>query len=480
MSLKSLEQLIANSNIVFGTSGARGLVVDFADEVCAAFAQSFVKIMLRSFNFKRVALGIDNRPSSEQMATACAGAIQALGIAVDYYGVLPTPALAFQAMQDKVPAIMVTGSHIPFERNGLKFYRPDGEINKDDEQAILSVVDSLTPFVPFLPLESAAATDNYIKRYIDIYPVQMLLGKRIGIYEHSSAGRDLYHKVFRLLGAEIISLERTNDFVPIDTEAVSISDQRKARGWSAEFGFDMIFSTDGDGDRPLIADEQGQWLRGDIVGLLCAKALAVQSLAVPVSCNTAIEQTGVFDRVIRTKIGSPYVIAAFAGLPGIVAGFEANGGFLLGSDVLIADKVLKALPTRDALLPALALLALAGEKPLSQLVCALPQRYTASDRLQNVDTHWSKKFIDAAAKSPRQLLDQLGLGSLQMKLLDQTDGLRLQFSDSDILHFRPSGNAPELRVYVESSSQRKVEELLGLVLEKLKNFELEAETSVDE
>ncbi len=63
--------------------------------------------------------------------------LEQLGLEVVYYGVVPTPALAYVSMQDNIPCIMVTGSHIPFDRNGLKFYRPDGEITKTDEQAIL-------------------------------------------------------------------------------------------------------------------------------------------------------------------------------------------------------------------------------------------------------------------------------------------------------------------------------------------------------
>lgn len=465
-----LEQVIAQSNIAFGTSGARGLVTDFTEQVCAAFAQSFVTVMQRSFSFKRIAIGIDNRPSSPQMSAACAGVLESMGYSVDYYGVLPTPALAYQAMQDKVPAIMVTGSHIPFDRNGLKFYRPDGEISKEDEQAILTVSDELLSFVSALPATSSVASDSYIQRYLSIYPQQMLAGKRIGIYEHSSAGRDLYHTVFTKLGAEVTSLERTNTFVPIDTEAVTEADQQKGMDWSKQYGFDAIFSTDGDGDRPLIADEKGHWLRGDIVGLLCAKALGIQSLAVPVSCNTAIEQAGIFSTVIRTKIGSPYVIAAFADLIGSVAGFEANGGFLLGSDVLVSGQVLKALPTRDALLPGLALLALAGELPLSKLTEALPQRYTASDRLQQVPTQWSKDFLVKAALSPKELLEQLGQGVRQIQSLDQTDGLRMQFVDGDIVHLRPSGNAPELRCYAECAGQAAAQELVQVILNAVKGL----------
>jgi len=386
------------------------------------------------------------------MAAACAGALFAMGYEVDYYGVLPTPALAYQAMLDSVPAIMVTGSHIPFDRNGLKFYRPDGEISKDDENKIISLNDYLISFSPNLPPTSLQACQNYIKRYLNFFPEGFLSGKNIGIYEHSSAGRDLYKIVFEKLGAVVTSLERTDNFVPIDTEAVSEADQAKGLSWSKKYSFDAIFSTDGDGDRPLIADEMGRWLRGDIVGLLCAKALGIKELAIPVSCNTAVEQSGFFSKVIRTKIGSPYVIAAFSSLNNAVAGFEANGGFLLATDIHSSSASLTALPTRDALLPALALLSLTGKNPLSELVASLPQRFTCSDRLQNVSNTLSSVFIETALSEPQQLMIDLGLSEKMIVNLDQTDGLRFTFVDGDILHFRPSGNAPELRVYVESIS----------------------------
>lgn len=452
--MSHLNTLLAKSNIAFGTSGARGLVTDFTPEVCAAFAQSFVRTMQATFNFKAVAIGIDNRPSSPAMAAACIGLLQAMGLEAKYYGVLPTPALAYQAMRSNIPAIMITGSHIPFDRNGIKFYRPDGEISKADEAAILSITEPLLAFSSVLPEVDSAASVAYLERYISLYPPQLLAGKHIGIYEHSSAGRDLYHHVFSALGAKVTRLARSDVFVPIDTEAVTPEDMAKGQAWAAEYGFDAIFSTDGDGDRPLIADEQGNWLRGDIVGLLCAKALGIDALAVPVSCNTVIEKTGVFAKVLRTKIGSPYVIAAFSELRDYetYAGFEANGGFLLGADTHLGTQLLKALPTRDALLPVLAILALAGAQPLSKLLQQLPQRFTASDRLQNVPVSWSKAFIAETTSAPVPFLAGLGINTTIVDV-DTTDGLRLTLASGDIIHLRPSGNAPELRCYVETSSE---------------------------
>ncbi|MFB2863349.1 phosphomannomutase [Aeromonas sp. MdU4] len=461
-------KLISEGGVVFGTSGARGLVVDFKPEVCAAFTHAFISVMRREFNVMTMALAIDNRPSSPAMAQACAAAMIQVGIEPVYYGVLPTPALAYKAMQDKMPCIMVTGSHIPFDRNGLKFYRPDGEITKADEQAILAA-DTDFPPLPILPVLQSHpdAAQAYCHRYSSLFSENLLAGKRIGIYEHSSAGRDLYAPLLRGFGAEVITLERSDEFVPIDTEAVGEEEKEKALHWSTEFGLDAIFSTDGDGDRPLVADELGNWLRGDILGLLCAEALKIEALAIPVSCNTSVVSCGRFAKVAMTKIGSPYVIAEFAELAKHyqrIAGFEANGGFLLGSDIDLDGKSLAALPTRDAVLPLLMLLAFAGTGSISTLVESLPKRFTASDRIKNFPVEVSRSILAAAKSDPQGLLMHLGIQDVAIEHVDNTDGLRITLSDGRIVHLRPSGNAPELRCYVEADSVVTASDMVSSVL----------------
>jgi phosphomannomutase len=463
--------VIANSGIAFGTSGARGLVTQFTIDACAAFTHSFVVQMRSAFHFDTVAVGIDNRPSSITMAQACAAALQQAGLTPVFYGVLPTPALAYMAMQQGIPAIMVTGSHIPFDRNGLKFYRPDGEITKQDEFSIIHSETEFDPLAALTPLTvNKAAAESYLQRYLEVFPANLLQGKRLGIYQHSSAGRDLYNELFSALGAEVITLERTDHFVPIDTEAVSAEDKAKAKLWTSEHQLDAIFSTDGDGDRPLLADEQGNWLRGELLCLLAAHYLQLDALAVPVSCNTAIESSGYFEAVLRTRIGSPYVIAAFEQLAaefGSYGGFEANGGFLLGSDVQVAKVKLTALPTRDAVLPALAVLALAGQGTISSLLDTLPKRYTSSDRITNFATEKSKELLAQAAAAPELFLAQLGFNGVEISDLNQVDGLRIHLSNHNIIHLRPSGNAPELRCYAESDEEAAAIALVLQCLTKL-------------
>lgn len=467
-------EVLGASGVQFGTSGARGLVTQFTPDVCAAFTHAFVASMRNNFTFNQIAVAIDNRPSSPAMAKSVIQALTDAGIDAVYYGVVPTPALAFTAMQDNMPCIMVTGSHIPFDRNGIKFYRPDGEITKADEQAILTekVDFSAINDLPELTINFRAA-ELYRARYTDLFDADLLTGKRIGIYEHSSAGRDIYQGLFESLGAEVISLERTDEFIPIDTEAVAESDKEKARSWSKKYNLDFIFSTDGDGDRPLVADENGEWLRGDVLGLLCSKALQIEALAVPVSCNTIIADSPEFKVVSKTRIGSPYVIAEFSELAKTykrIAGFEANGGYLLGSDVLVNGKSLKALPTRDAVLPALMLLSLAKTSSIKSLVSNLSQRFTHSDRIQNFATEKSLAIVEQGKNNPEELLLKLGFTDLKVESINTTDGLRLSLTNDVIIHLRPSGNAPELRCYAEAASFDTAKALVNSVLSRVQQL----------
>ena len=469
--MKTIEEIISKSGIKFGTSGARGLVKDFTSEVCTAFTQSFLDSQKNEFSFKKVAVAMDNRPSSPEMSAVICSSIKALGYEVDFYGVIPTPALALQAMMDDIPSIMITGSHIPFDRNGIKFYRPDGEISKDDEQKILTNQNKIISSNSSLPNTKDTASKNYLDRYKNYFGENCLSGLKIGIYEHSSAGRELYSKLFKSLGADVISLGRSDEFVPIDTEAVSDEDKQRGKDWSNEYRFDTIFSTDGDGDRPLISDENGDWLRGDIVGLLTSQILEIEALAVPVSCNTAIEKSKFFKEVKRTKIGSPYVIEAFDELKKFnsYAGFEANGGFLLGSTLKQDGNTLHSLPTRDALLPfiVLASCCVKTNTKLSNLIQNLPQRFTSSDRIQNFPRENSLKLIEKGLSNPDDLLKSFDLKNSKVVDINQIDGLRLTLDNEVIIHLRPSGNAPELRCYVETDNQSYADELVKQILSSI-------------
>lgn len=462
--------------VTFGTSGVRALVDDLNTEAVFAYVYAFMQQMrvVRAVrDGAAVAVGMDLRPSSPSIATAVCGALQALGYRADFLGALPTPALALRCLTGGMPGIMVTGSHIPFDRNGIKFYSPAGEILKAEEQAIVScsipacAVGKL-PSMPLLPTVDVTATEAYVRRYVDHFGAQCLAGLRVGLYEHSAVGRDVTKSVLVQLGAEVVSLGRSDNFVPVDTEAVGEDDLAQARNWCKAHGLDAVVSTDGDGDRPLVFDENGEFVRGDLLGLMCARELGIQTLAVPVSCNTAIEQCGAFVKVLRTRIGSPFVIAAMNELTaqgkGPVAGFEANGGFLLGSAV----QGLAALPTRDALLPMISLLAeaVARQTRVSSLVAALPQRFTHSDRLQAFATERSRELL-ARVTVDKDLQSHIAGKRNSPTAVDTTDGVRMTFADGDIVHLRASGNAPELRCYAESATLQQAKDLCQRALSQV-------------
>jgi phosphomannomutase len=407
------------------------------------------------------------------MAASCAAAIEAMGYTVIYAGALPTPALAYYASTISAPCLVVTGSHIPFDRNGLKFYRAEGEITKQDEALIREAVVSVP--LEIRPLNLSTVNQNaraaFLQRYLNFFGAQALNGMRVAVYEHSSVARDVLREILEALGATVISLGRTDTFVPIDTEAVRPEDVAQAKLWASEVGFDGILSTDGDGDRPLIGDETGQWFRGDVVGVLCAMHLKADTVVTPVSSNTALELCGAFKAITRTRIGSPYVIAGMerADTSAKVVGFEANGGFLLGSDIHQGSRTLLRLPTRDAVLPMLALLCMAREQgvALSTLSQSLPKRYTASDRLQSFANDKSAALIAQFGQDLILAASRLAPDAGEVLSVNTVDGLRLNFTNGDIVHLRPSGNAPELRCYAEADTAERAQALCDGALKRI-------------
>jgi phosphomannomutase len=373
-----------------------------------------------------------------------------------------------------LPAVMVTGSHIPEDRNGLKFYTPRGEIEKADEAGILARHERLAlasaPSVTARARMHDAVTP-YKARYLDFVAPRALDGLTIGVYQHSSVGRDIIGDVLCALGAKPVALGRADHFIPVDTEALRPEDELLARQWAGEQRLDAIVSTDGDADRPLVADETGTLLRGDLVAALTAKLLGADAIVTPVTSNSALERLGLFALVQRTRVGSPYVIegmaAATAGRARVVVGFEANGGVLLGSDASLDGRTLKALQTRDAMLPILAsLAAVAREKrPLSAIASDMRFAVALSNRLQNVPQDRTAAFIESLDAADPTFRNDAFAAYGGVASRDRRDGLRLTLGNGAIAHFRASGNAPELRVYVEGATKDEAEDLLRFGLE---------------
>lgn len=480
----------------FGTSGRRGEVVHLTDlEIYVnvlgelEYLQSLGDITRRDEFY----CALDLRPSSERLYRAIEHAIRDAGMQPVNMGRVPTPALMYYAVSRGKGSIMVTGSHIPFDRNGYKLNTSRGELLKEHEQPINQAVSRVRAriygqdFAESLFDErgmfksahpdtspSSTAASLYIDRYVNFFGPGSLAGLRLAAYQHSAVGRDMLVLILRQLGAEVIPCGRSEQFVPIDTENIEADQLAAIERHAGTAGkTDAVVSTDGDSDRPLILASDGDKVRffgGDLVGMLVAEFLGADAVVVPITCNDAIDR-GSLANVLqpKTQIGSPYVIAGMEAAQAkgyqAVCGWEANGGFLLGSDIERHGRILKALPTRDALLPILAVLTASKEKgkPLIDLFAELPQRFSRAALLKNYPREQSKKIVEHfSTTNDRSALDKIfspdqGFGPITR--LDFTDGVRIYFANQDVVHFRPSGNADEFRIYAVADTQQRADEI---------------------
>ncbi|WP_117192977.1 phosphomannomutase [Rhizobium terrae] len=456
----------------FGTSGLRGLVTDLRGRASALYTQAFAQHLIETGAAapgSSVLVGRDFRSSSPEIAATAIGALKRAGLSPIDCGAIPTPALALYGLNLGAASLMVTGSHIPDDRNGIKFYRPDGEIDKRDEERITAIAEALDKteidFAPGeAPDQSAEAEALFLTRNAALLPAGALSQIRIGVYQHSTVARDIFVDVLKGHGAEVIVLGRSDHFIPVDTEAVSAETIALLKSWAREHRLDAIVSADGDGDRPLVADETGEPMRGDLLGLIAAQFLGAQVLVTPVTSNSGIEKAGDFT-VVRTRVGSPFVIASMlaalnAGQAGVM-GFEANGGLLTGSEFTVAGGRLDPLPTRDSFLPVLAVLSLAAstKKPLSEIAASFRLPFAAADRLENFPIETSAALMAHLRQSDDNLATFLAPIS-RVAAKSDIDGLRVTLADGRIVHFRPSGNAPEMRCYVEARGEDEARALL--------------------
>lgn len=472
-----IKEFLLGNNIKFGTSGMRGKVSDWSEQVIYFSIFSFLKSHLSTYpniSFDRVAIAGDLRPSTDHFLEVVASAIRDLGYEIDYCGKISTPALMLYSVKNSIPSIMVTGSHIPDDRNGLKFHKYDGEILKSDEEIILNEeIDTSKEILlkfKFTDLKvNPIPEKEYIERYAIFFGIDSLKGLNIGLYGHSAVGRDIVYETFTSLGAKVTKLGYSDKFIPVDTEAIREDDVKLAKEWAKEYKFDSIISTDGDSDRPLISDEKGNWIRGDVLGVIVSKYLGMDAVVTPVSSNSSVELQG-FKKVVRTKIGSPYVIDSLKRLTSEgfkSSGYEANGGYLLATDLSEQGKILKKLVSRDAVLPMLSIIAYSKKLnlPISELVSKFEKRFTSSRKVDNFPTEKSKEIINGFYINNQ--IDKSKVKDFFKSILDieitdinTLDGVRVTYENMDVLHIRPSGNAPELRCYTESNTQVRANKLV--------------------
>jgi phosphomannomutase len=537
--------------LAFGTSGLRGLVKDITDLEAYINVKGALRYLLSIGDLRansRVVIAGDLRPSTDRIMRSCAQAVIDAGCQVENAGKIPTPALVSHAVSNARAGVMVTGSHIPFDRNGIKINKSVGEVLKSDESGITREVErvrveeygrsetasafdasGMLKHARDLPPLDRAAEEAYLSRYLNSFNRGGLTGLCVLVYQHSAVGRDILPHILRELGAEVVTAGRSEVFVPIDTE--NITDEQLDRleelviaAEASNQPLSAIVSTDGDSDRPLVTAvvpggevEPGgrrvRFLPGDLLGIVVAEYLRADAAAVPISANDAVERRLRERKVLleKTKIGSPYVVSALdelrgAGTHARIVGWEANGGFLTGSDIVLSAGTLAALPTRDATVPILANLFGAAEQGigLSALWDRLPARFGRAGLIDNFPVAASQRIlaqlipagdaIEVEFGGAGRVVDRSHAGAAPAPLaasaitdwlkckasvarfftpaggfddiarINVLDGVRVYFHNGDVAHIRPSGNAPQLRIYANSDTQARADQIVGLAL----------------
>jgi phosphomannomutase len=536
--------------LAFGTSGLRGLVKDITDLEAYINVRGGLQYLLACGDIQagaRVVLAGDLRPSTDRIMRACAHAIADAGCQVENAGKVPTPAMVAHCLKSGRAGVMVTGSHIPFDRNGIKINRSVGEVLKTDEAGITREVErvraaeyartaeasafdtaAMLKRPSDLPAVDRGAEEAYVRRFVGSFAPGGLSGMRVLVYQHSAVGRDLLPRILRELGADVCTAARSETFVPIDTENIADAELDRleklalAAEGEGERPLDAIVSTDGDSDRPLVVAvlragevagaRRVRFLSGDLLGIVVAEYLRADAVAVPISSNDAVErrmkERGVLLRT--SKIGSPYVVAALnelqsSGAHTRIVGWEANGGFLTRSDLTLAAGVLTALPTRDSTLPILANLFSAREQRvgLAALWDRLPARFGRAGLCDDVPVAVSRAILARLmpADGPTEVIFEAGgvhaspaaapaplssaeagawlrrkatlagfftpaLGFDGIVRINVLDGVRIFFESGDVAHVRPSGNAPQLRIYANSDSQARADQIVEMALQE--------------
>jgi phosphomannomutase len=511
----------------FGTSGRRGKVVDLTQlEIYLNALAELEYLQFLPLDQGGIQQGdpfyfaYDLRPSSSEfvsqeqgrgeIAQAIVAAIADAGMKAVNLGRIPTPALASYALTRGKGSIMVTGSHIPFDRNGYKTNSSRGELLKEQEAPInerVRLVRKKLYEQPWdqsrfdqrgmlksghqaLPEEQGEARAAYIERFTSFFAGSSLKGRRILVYQHSAVGRDLLVEILKQLNAEVVTGGRSETFVPIDTENIDAAQlaviQTLADEAAVSGPLDAVVSTDGDSDRPLVLGvdaktDQVQFFGGDLLGMVVAAYLQADAVVVPISCNDGIDR-GLLASVVepKTRIGSPFVIAgmeaALARGKKRVCGWEPNGGFLTGSPISRNGAILSPLLTRDAGLPILGVLFAAEQSGVSliDLFARLPRRFSRAALLKQFPRATALKIVGrfsppADAQEIKKDLAQFftpALGFAGIDRLDYTDGVRILFTNGEVAHVRPSGNADELRIYAVADTQDRADAMAAMGIEE--------------
>lgn len=442
---------------LFGTNGIRGVVnnemnTDLALEIGKAWGTYLTKKNARP----RVAIGTDARLSNDMLKNAISAGLLATGCDVVDVGLVPTPTLQYAVKEKKFDSgVIITASHNPPQFNGIKGVAFDGtEFSKDVEEEIERIYFSksfkLATWKQVGKLTQwDGAIDLYIKGILATVDIAVIKQKKFHIVLDcgNGAGSVVTPLLLKQLGCKIVPLYCEPDgLFPSHNSEPLPENLTELIKTVPQVGADLGAAQDGDADRAIFVDEKGTYIWGDkTLALGCKYEIKKHKGGIAV---TPVTTSSCFDDVvaenggetIHTKVGSPVVARVMMERQAVFGG-EENGGLIFPELQYCRDSAMSIAKILEIMAK--------EHKPLSALIDEIPKYEVYKTKMP---------CPDDIKENVMKILAVQTKNDPQIKEVDETDGVKLYLDDGWVL-MRPSGTEPIFRVYSESKSKQRAEEL---------------------
>jgi phosphoglucosamine mutase len=450
---------------IFGTDGVRGVAnvepvtAETSLKLGRAAAHVFTRLNPRKNpegTRPKIVLGKDTRLSGYMLENALVAGITSLGVDVLIIGPLPTPGVAYITRSLRADAgIILSASHNPYEDNGIKFFRHDGyklddQVEQQIEQLVFAgEIDSIRPTAG--KIGRAARIDDALGRYVEFakasFPRGMSLEKmRVAVDVANGAAYKSTPCILRELGAEVMVAHNEPDGTNINAHCGSIYPEEIQR-LVKETGADVGITHDGDADRVLLCDENGEIVDGDeilaiaSIDLLRAGRLEQNTVVATVMSNFGLDETLTAEagKVLRTKVGDRYVIEEMMKQK-LNLGGEQSGHVIFRDFTTTGDGIISALQI-------LRIMHQTGQ-PLSKLKTCL-KKYPQAQR-----------NVLVKEKPPLAELPAV------MKLVNEAEK---ELSGKGRVLLRYSGTEPKIRLLIEGRDLDKIDKQANRIAEAIES-----------